>query len=55
MPAPRLAKSTTNLPEGSASGVVNEFKLELVCEDQQVDELVAIIGRAARTGQAEAG
>ena len=38
-----------------AETVINESKLELVCEDRQVDELVAIIGHAARTGQAEAG
>ena len=38
-----------------AEVVINESKLELICEDHQVDELVAIIGRAARTGQAEAG
>ena len=38
-----------------AETVINESKLELVCEDHQVDELVAIIGHAARTGQAEAG
>ncbi len=38
-----------------AETVINESKLELVCEDHQVDELVAIIGHAARTGQADAG
>lgn len=38
-----------------AEAVINESKLELICEDHQVDELVAIIGHAARTGQAEAG
>lgn len=38
-----------------AEPVINESKLELVCEDHQVDELMAIIGRTARTGQAEAG
>ena len=38
-----------------AEAVINESKLELVCEDHQVDELVTIIGHAARTGQAEAG
>ena len=38
-----------------AEVVINESKLELICEDHQVDELVAIIGRAARPGQAEAG
>jgi len=38
-----------------AEAVINESKLELICEDDQVDGLVDIIGRAARTGQAEAG
>lgn len=38
-----------------AEAVINESKLELICEDHQVDELVGIIERAARTGQAEAG
>ena len=38
-----------------AEAVINESKLELICEDHQVDELVGIIGRIARTGQAEAG
>lgn len=38
-----------------AEAVINESKLELICEDHQVDELVGIIGRTARTGQAEAG
>lgn len=35
--------------------VINEFKLELLCEDQQVDELIEIIQAAGRTGQPEAG
>ena len=38
-----------------AEAVINECRLELICEDRQVDELVGIIGRAARTGQVEAG
>ena len=38
-----------------AEAVTNESKLELICEDHQVDELVDIIGRAARTGQTDAG
>ena len=38
-----------------AEPVIDESKLELVCEDHQVDTLVAIIERTARTGQAEAG
>ena len=35
--------------------VINESKLELLCDDDQVDELVALIERTARTGQTEAG
>jgi nitrogen regulatory protein P-II 1 len=35
--------------------VVNEYKLELLCEDAEVDELVLAIQGAARTGQAQAG
>jgi nitrogen regulatory protein P-II 1 len=38
-----------------AEAVIDESKLDLICEDHQVDELVGIIGRAACTGQAEAG
>ena len=38
-----------------AEEVIYESRLELVCEDHQVDELVGIIGHIARTGQAEAG
>ena len=35
--------------------VINESKLELLCDDDQVESLVALIERTARTGQAEAG
>jgi nitrogen regulatory protein P-II 1 len=35
--------------------VVNEYKLELLCEDDEVDALLAAITAAARTGQAVAG
>lgn len=35
--------------------VVNEYKLELLCEDDEVDELVAAIQSSARTGQTVAG
>lgn len=38
-----------------AEAVINESKLELICEDHQVDELMDIIKRAAHTGQTEAG
>lgn len=38
-----------------AEAVINESRLELICEDRQADALVGIIERAARTGQAEAG
>ena len=35
--------------------VVNEYKLEMLCEDAEVDEIVATIQTSARTGQAVAG
>jgi len=35
--------------------VVDEYKLELLCEDTDVDELVGAIRAAARTGQPNAG
>ncbi len=35
--------------------VVNEYKLELLCEDAEVDELVDALVAAARTGQSVAG
>lgn len=35
--------------------VVNEYKLELHCADDHVDELVKIIVAAGRTGQANSG
>lgn len=35
--------------------VVNEYKLELLCEDGEVEALMATIQVAARTGQAIAG
>jgi len=35
--------------------VVNEYKLELLCEDAEVEEIVAEIQTSARTGQAVAG
>lgn len=35
--------------------VVNEYKLELLCEDGEVEALVAALMAAARTGQAFAG
>jgi len=35
--------------------VVNEYKLELLCEDSEVDEIVAALHGAARTGQLVAG
>lgn len=38
-----------------AEEVIYESKLELICEDHQVEELVGIIEHAARTGQDEAG
>ncbi len=38
-----------------AEEVIHESKLELICEDHQVDQLVGIIARTGRTGQAESG
>lgn len=35
--------------------VVNEYKLELLCEDSEADELIRAIATAARTGQHVAG
>ena len=35
--------------------VINEYKLELLCEDNEVDALVAALVTAARTGQTVAG
>lgn len=35
--------------------VVNEYKIELLCEDSEVDALVNAIVDGARTGQAVAG
>ena len=35
--------------------VVNEYKLEVLCEATEVDELVAAIRQTARTGQPQAG
>ena len=35
--------------------VVNEYKLEMLCEDAEVDEILATIQASARTGQAVAG
>lgn len=35
--------------------VVNEYKLEMLCEDAEVDDIVAALQSSARTGQAVAG
>lgn len=35
--------------------VVDEYKLEMLCEEAEVDDIVATIQAAARTGQAVAG
>jgi len=37
------------------SAVITEIKLELVCDDAQVDEATRLIQQHARTGQADAG
>ena len=38
-----------------AEAVVAEYRLELVCADDQADALVSLIAKAAHTGQPEAG
>lgn len=38
-----------------AEEVIHEYKLELICDDEQVDKLVEIIGHASRTGERDAG
>lgn len=35
--------------------VINEYKIELLCADAEVDEIVAALASAARTGQSIAG
>lgn len=35
--------------------VINEFKLELICPDEEAEELVRVISANARTGDAQAG
>ena len=38
-----------------AEPVIDECKLELLCDDDQADGIASVIGAAARTGQSEAG
>ena len=35
--------------------VINEYKIELLCEDEEVDEIIDVLSAAARTGQSIAG
>ena len=35
--------------------VINEFKIELICEDAEADDIVRVLVLAARTGQDIAG
>jgi nitrogen regulatory protein P-II 1 len=35
--------------------VINEYKLELLCEDSEVDDLILAIQSTARTGRSPAG
>lgn len=35
--------------------VINEFKLELICPDEEAEELVRVIAANARTGDTQAG
>ena len=38
-----------------AEPIIEEYKLECLCEDLHADRLVQVIAMAGRTGQAEAG
>lgn len=38
-----------------AEPIIEEYKLEFLCEDGDVDRLVQVVVMAGRTGQAEAG
>lgn len=38
-----------------AEPIIEEYKLEFLCEDSDVDRLVQVVEMAGRTGQAEAG
>ena len=38
-----------------AEPIIEEYKLEFLCEDCDVDRLVQVVAMAGRTGQAEAG
>lgn len=38
-----------------AEPVIEEYKLELLCEDGHADGLVQVVAMAGQTGQAEAG
>jgi len=37
------------------STIITEIKLELVCDDTQMDEVIQLIQQHARTGQTDAG
>lgn len=38
-----------------AAPVIEEYKLELLCQDNEAERMVQVIVEAARTGQVEAG
>jgi nitrogen regulatory protein P-II 1 len=38
-----------------AESIIEEYKLEFLCEDGAADRLVQVVAMAGRTGQAEAG
>jgi nitrogen regulatory protein P-II 1 len=50
-----LADEDRHYSIGLGDEIVNEYKLELLCDDAEVDELVDAIRSAALTGQAYAG
>jgi nitrogen regulatory protein P-II 1 len=52
---PPLADEERHYSLDLGDEVVNEYKLEMLCEDTEVDELIGAICMAARTGQLQAG
>jgi len=58
-----IVRSVVSAPDGQdrhystdlGDEIVNEYKLELICPDEEVDELVRVISAAALTGRSMGG
>lgn len=50
-----LSQSEQHFSVQLGDQVVSEYKIELLCEDVHVDELVNLVAQVARTGQSVAG